>query len=532
MQPITFAIQLMTFSLASGQAPWDSIPFQEPIPARSLFCLGDRLWVGDDAGLRESRDAGESWRSIEPLPGDYGVYGLYMADSFQLILRSDAIYRTTDFGRTWQRAEADPAALNGNRFRAEGDSLFLESHSTQPGDRSVSIDKGRSWVSLGYWPAGRNADSVTPAPKFGLRIAGANLSQSVDGGTTWKPAPWQAPLGTPIMLTADSGNAYVLSAGRVLRRRGQAETWDFLQPSLQAASALQLAACGRNLCAATSFAISCSSDGGRHFRIMGGNPFPKVPRSTYRPYLSQDFSMVVDQDRLYLSYLDYSGPNFLWQRSLADSGTWNTLRYSPNDSVVNMIPAARQGLLVLFTSAPNRLVLVSTDQGQSFRDLPALPPGQGTLNVASLAKDRWALMFNLNLELSSDSGRTWVSFPYRGSSFPVSMSVTDSEIFTGGSNRFDSRDSSWTSIKPPGTLLVATDSVLYSAAPGTIWSQRLVSDPTASLGQRAIGRRSSPSARLGFGFLPEGPVRDALGKREPNPAKRENRIFAPRGIMR
>jgi hypothetical protein len=344
------------------------------------------------------------------------------------------------------------------------------------------------------------------------------LSESVDGGATWSPAPWQAPLGALAALAAGSGNAYALASGLVLRLHGSAETWEVLQPSRQAATTRHLAACGNNLCVATSFAVSCSRDGGRHFRVLGRNPFAAVNQASTIISTEPDYSIAVDQDRLYLGSLAYNKPTFLWHRGLADSGTWSTLRFSPRDSVLDLIPAARQGLLVIFTGEPSSGVRVSTDQGRSFQEIP-FHTYAGSFSAASLAKTRWALLAGRDIDLSSDSGKTWKSVPYRDQPFPRSISLSESTIYTITS-RYGIQDSSWSPISLPGTVLAASDSVLYSAGPGMIWAQRILTDPTTALSKRAKSRRSaSLEAHPVFGLPAEEPMHDALGKRRTYPAR-------------
>jgi hypothetical protein len=89
-------------------------------------------------GLHVSRDAGATWRHLDPKR--IGLLAWPAADALFLIDAGGAVHRSADGGRSWRRvgsAGGQPAAL-----AARGDHLYVALHTNEV---KTSADGGRTW---------------------------------------------------------------------------------------------------------------------------------------------------------------------------------------------------------------------------------------------------------------------------------------------------------------------------------------------------------------------------------------------------
>ena len=124
------------------------------------------IWAGtNDGRLHVSRDAGERWtnvtsnmpempewmavRSIAPSRFDAGT--AYVAiDGHQVNVRDPHLYRTTDFGESWQRITdgIEPSPLSYTKVIVEDAKRPGLLYAGTEGSIHVSFDAGESWQSL------------------------------------------------------------------------------------------------------------------------------------------------------------------------------------------------------------------------------------------------------------------------------------------------------------------------------------------------------------------------------------------------
>jgi hypothetical protein len=154
------------------------------------------LWVGtDDGNLQVSRDGGVTWTNVSGnvpgLPKDaagrvptwisrveasradaataYASFDGHRDDDFRVYL-----YRTADFGRTWQsigRTLPDGAPINVIREDPVNPSLLFAGTET---GAWVSIDTGRNWARLSNGLPTVPVDDLVVHPRDGELVAGTH----------------------------------------------------------------------------------------------------------------------------------------------------------------------------------------------------------------------------------------------------------------------------------------------------------------------------------------------------------------------
>ncbi|MBW8889679.1 MAG: hypothetical protein JF616_18130 [Fibrobacteres bacterium] len=487
MQPLTFAMLLMSFSLALGQpsrnsgpfpaASWDSYPLREPLPARSVFTDGRTLFVGGDDSLRASSDGGENWHTLSSLPGNGTITAIWAGEGLMLAARSHAIYRSPDSAATWSKAGGDSVIDDGLRFLAWKDTLVMLTSRFWTYTRMYSVDSGRTWIAGGNW--GEDPGSI---PNF----LGSD------------------PLGKSVGATSLQGNQYVTTETGGLLRRSAAGVWTFLSPGTRPATPFALATAGRNLCMATDLGVSCSQDGGSHFSTISSD---RINPNGY--------SIAVDQERVYANAFINGPIGTLWSRRLGDFDPW----VGKENYLQGQLVAARPGLLMLFGRYSG--AYRSLDQGAGFK--PYGKQTSGTLTMVALGRKLWVENSAKGIYSSSDSGMQWHGWNAWKGPEVSSLAVSDSILFglglDGVIRQSTATDTGWTTTPAPPTdslvILAAGDSVLYAAGPGKLWVRNLYATPAAVSWRlpKNPSRRYSASSRAGF-FPPRGgAARDALGKR-------------------
>jgi hypothetical protein len=515
-------------ALSAGVPAWEEFGFREPIPASAMVTQGNRVFAGDDEGLRASRDSGKTWASVPSLPSSGPVQGLFAADGFLLAIRSGTFYRSPDSGSTWSPCEGKPHADPPYRFRRDGDSLFLLQNRYPPHARMLSLDQGRTWTTIATREWDPEPVLVEAEPGSLFRLGTDGLSESGDGGGTWKPCPWDTALGTIGTLDAAQGNLYVTTDRGICMRRGIRETeWHVLAPALHAAEALALAASGPSICVATALGVSCSPDG-RDFTFLLAEPYS--PATT---------DLAMDGDHVYLATTSpgYSSP--IRHHPLATAaGPWGKIM----DSTLTFPRiAARTGLLLVTKSQTlTHILYLSRDQGGSFGKLPpfawdnVIPNGQYSPLVAAMGKERWVVAgIELGFYpwvrpdfdaffLSGDSGRSYHRLPNSITRIKT-IGISDSSLFGldpyGFLFEFRFSDSAWSSLPSPSggpaSAMAATDSLLYVYSGGKLWRSNLNGSPVGIRAMRDKKRRKGygRGGMADFVRPGRGPGRNALGRR-------------------
>lgn len=217
---------------------------------------------GDRSRLYRTDDGGETWNQTWVMTEPEGFLDcMAFVDPMRGIAYGDAVQgalfllETDDGGRSWSRIPPArlPAALeseggfaaSGDCVAASGGATVLVATGNGPAPRLLrSDDAGRSWsvspLPLAAGPAagatavGIEADSFgwTVGGAIGDPLPGARVAMSLDGGSTWTPAP-DPPLdgalyGADVSRTESRRTLVVVGPGGVAATSDEGATWQEL----------------------------------------------------------------------------------------------------------------------------------------------------------------------------------------------------------------------------------------------------------------------------------------------------------------
>lgn len=290
----------------------------------------ETVYVGTQAGLCVSRDAGQSWSALD-LPGEHKVVWsilLHPRDPDVIYVGTEdlAIYKSGDGGRSWrQLATVEPAGLCRMGFPSRVIRLALDPSAPdeiyagiEVGGVIRSLDGGESWsdVSAGLLKLaeqphlkskiGSDTDTEGMMDSHALTISPAQpgtvvlatrmgLFRSHDKGETWEemgigrfsPLTYARdvqvwPHDPKVMHTALSVAA-TSDEGSLYQSRDLGATWSRLDRDVEINSTLMIIATsardpGRIYCAARRGQVFGTEDGGAHWRTV---PLPKGVEGVY-----------------------------------------------------------------------------------------------------------------------------------------------------------------------------------------------------------------------------------------------------------
>lgn len=328
--------------------------------------------AGDPGGrIWESVDAGRSWALRADLgPHEAVAAATLMADGDTVlaVTRRGGLFRSTDGGRSWDRAPSSPG---------DGPVTAVVAHPTRP---------NRAWATVA-------ADGSHPGPSGGTRtgtgsaVSTVGVYRSDDGGITWRPARTQPAIQPD---TGGSGGSYFAALAVAPADPDILYTAD-------------AAVDGRS--------VHRSDDGGRTWQLLPGSPtgfYAGPPAPTTLAIAPDDPARV----------LAGNGQSIL----ASDDGgqTWNDLGAAPHAEGfrgaglsglrATAIDFAPDGSLAVQGHGPAPL-LVGRPDGSWRAALQDWDTGGGGYDVSIAGEAWWALLgergrFN-GLARSSDNGLTW-----------------------------------------------------------------------------------------------------------------------------
>jgi photosystem II stability/assembly factor-like uncharacterized protein len=412
-------------------------------PATLYACLNAQIFAAAGAGIYKSRDGGQTWSAVLPLPSHQpngilvpvpGAPGtLYAALTRDQEGASGGlpaayeVWRTTDGGATWAMvfSTLDPIASLAVDAVSPGRIYAGLSYEGVV----VSQDGGAHWASAAASLLASSATAVTADPTAaGTLYTGANggVEKSTNGGATWTTTGAEITLSSagrvtklvvdptfPDRVYAATNGAQTSNAGTGLFRSvNGGQTWRATAPGMPAVLDLALDpstsppriyAAGAGTLPNSSNVLEWSDDAGATWNVPAAPPFISYPPGTPVAY---ELLSAVAVDPANPSRLYASGNGF-WIS--ADRGrTWQLIGTAPNLQKLRFASGAAGALYGIAAAGPH-LVYKSLDHGATWTAAdPGFPPN---LEAQDLAIDPQTsaiyLATSLGVYVSRDGGATY-----------------------------------------------------------------------------------------------------------------------------
>ncbi|MEK9136221.1 MAG: YCF48-related protein, partial [Bacteroidota bacterium] len=208
------------------EVPWgESYVFTIAVSSTDIY------YVGTQAGIFSSNDAGQTWRhgdasGCEAHAFVSDVDGVVFAGTSSSAPGRDGIYRSVDDGRTWlQRNSGLRNVFIRSLLLTPSNVLFAA-----VGFRGVmrSTDEGATWSVLSLSPTGQVRTLVCSVDGvlFASVIAGSSneIWRSTDGGDNWSVVATSVG-STSVLKVSPNGTLYSSSARGIARSTDNGENW-------------------------------------------------------------------------------------------------------------------------------------------------------------------------------------------------------------------------------------------------------------------------------------------------------------------
>jgi photosystem II stability/assembly factor-like uncharacterized protein len=178
--------------------------------------------TGHNVGVAFSSDTGHSWRQIS----DKRAFAMGSADPFLVVRDSKGVYRTSDYGMSWQTITSHLAGNEVISFARDRDRLLAcisyDLANSRPGGVLMTTDAGDSWLSAGL--VGRTVTSLVPIGDYLLAAADGKVYAATRQQFDWVDVTGNI-LNIPVRnVTATTRTCYVLgSDGKSIWQRPMAE---------------------------------------------------------------------------------------------------------------------------------------------------------------------------------------------------------------------------------------------------------------------------------------------------------------------
>lgn len=430
------------------------------LSGRSLMVLTSSYnYVGSQAvytqTVRTSADNGQSWTTITPQgltqPYYTSISGLTMVDaSTAAVMVNNALYRTTDGGRTWTPVPT-PAGQSSVYYNAQADGVVSRSYydySTGSGGSvyDFSLDAGATWTrgrgytggtlkrigatqwittsydgttslsadALATWTRVGGPDAAAASKtlqtfwffdaKRGLGLtSGGDLTETVDGGRTWKTKVANLTASgyyyaiAPRFQFLDAKKGWLLAAdGRIYLTDDAGASWVTpLQGNGRAMTAFHF------VDAANGFALMSDNSGSNSLRLL------MVTTDGGKSWTQQS---VLD-----MAYRDIKFSSTLKGVLVSDSGslvttadggkTW-TGRFMGGAASLRQLEISEPGTMWLVGA--NGLMKFSKDDGATWQSTPTVATTTSLNAIRFLTPlQGWAVGDNGLVLTTSDGGKTW-----------------------------------------------------------------------------------------------------------------------------
>lgn len=216
---ISFLISVQIISVQNSQAQWVQTNGPEGGHINSIVPVGNKLFIGTEAGIFVSTNNGLSWEAKNNGLQFYRVYTLFALDGIIFAGNEIGIYRSTDGGETWQRSHED-YTMN---FTSDGSNLYA----TMGYDGVyMTTDKGESWINIGL---DQTLVSVLVAKGNTLYAGTSNaVYYTTNRGKTWTISYNGMPSPSYIMALTIKDNILFASIANegVYRSTNNGESWE------------------------------------------------------------------------------------------------------------------------------------------------------------------------------------------------------------------------------------------------------------------------------------------------------------------
>ncbi len=358
-----------------------------------LYTPADFAWTGvmfaqnNDNNLYRTRDFGKTWQITFPYGG--GTIGLspdYVIDRTLYVKTTYALWRSMNDGNTWSKqAENPPVNIQSIDHQSFVFSPAFENDGTVYAIQPVSwyetnwilksTDAGRHWrvQFLPFTSKGMNRLAFSPqfaTDRTIFMIFGSNLYRSTDAGANW--------------VKIDGYNSIPLSYGS-----GPVSL--VISPNY---------AQDNTLFVGTSYdGLYRSTDGGGHWTLL--KSFGNLLDFSVSPGYSQDltlYAILGDQHVLVLVRSVDGGVT--WQNNPTIFGNYYSPRLHPSPDFVN------DGTLFVFVS-PNQKIYRSTNRGDDFIQISGTE-GASYFHISPHYKTDRTLVTDLGI--TEDDGEHWFPF--------------------------------------------------------------------------------------------------------------------------
>jgi photosystem II stability/assembly factor-like uncharacterized protein len=392
------------------------------------------VYAGTDAGVIKSLDGGGSWRLANAALGGHGRDRWYGEVSSLVVDPRDprtvyattfctGVFRSTDGGRRWSRANGGLEASCGRRYSLAIDPLGPSSLYATDSSHGVfkSSDGGARWLAANSGLSLSTVFSLAVdsqrSPAVYAAAGGLGLFKSSDGGVNWRSLATGPKLVDEVAVDpSDPRIVLAVAAGYgIFRSPDAGRTWAGTRFGVGARRVNVVAISGRTAYAGSGgFGLFRSSDGGRSWHELGALGALGVKHVEAVAIAPGDASVVYAGS-------DFGGAQGLF-KSTDGGSSWQPLT-NTGVGVIALDPT-NPATLYIGALGGNGSIFRSTDGGTSWRRADAGLPRlwvktdggkriPETFGVSALSVDPaqpatlYAAVYEHGVFRSTDSGRSW-----------------------------------------------------------------------------------------------------------------------------